>query len=99
MVAVLTSQLRAAFGASSFVKDAFVSAYPRLLAMVEAMVERVLRETEVRGVAPAVKAEERQQLTAALEPFQVGGGWERGEREIGSWLVPVGLCLIAFHLV
>lgn len=89
LVRLLTSHLRAAFSASSFVKDTFVSAYPRLLSLVEAMLDRVMRETEVKGVAPAIKAEERHQLTVALEPFQVRGGegWRRCvcQRAVASW--------------
>lgn len=64
------SQMKSAFTASSFVKDTFVVGYPKLLGMVDGLLERIFRETDVKGVPPAIKLEARDQLVAALEPFQ-----------------------------
>ncbi|CAI7831282.1 unnamed protein product [Closterium sp. NIES-54] len=41
-------QLRATFTASSFVKETFVSAYPRLLASLESFLDRLQADTDVR---------------------------------------------------
>ncbi|KAG0626188.1 hypothetical protein M758_2G109200 [Ceratodon purpureus] len=64
------SQMKSAFTASSFVKETFVVGYPKLLGMVDGLLERLVRDTDVKGVPPAIKPEARDQLVAALEPFQ-----------------------------
>jgi hypothetical protein len=64
------SQMKSAFTASSFVKEIFVMGYPKLLGLIDSLVERLFRDTDVKGVPPAIKAEAREQLIAALEPFQ-----------------------------
>eukprot|EP00897_Mesotaenium_endlicherianum_P004801 jgi/Mesen1/4349/ME000022S03639 len=70
VVRAMTSQLKAAFTASSFIKETFVGSYPRLVGLLEALLDRLARDTEVKGVPPAVQDEHRPQLTAALTPFQ-----------------------------
>lgn len=64
------SQMKSAFTASNFVKETFVVGYPKLLGMVDGLLERLFRDTDVKGVPPAIKLEARDQLVAALEPFQ-----------------------------
>lgn len=64
------SQMRSAFTASTFVKETFVMGYPKLLGMVDGLLERLFRDTDVKGVPPAIKVEARDQLIGALEPFQ-----------------------------
>ncbi|CAM6070594.1 unnamed protein product [Sphagnum tenellum] len=64
------SQMKSAFTASSFVKEIFVMGYPKLLGLIDSLVERLFHDTDVKGVPLAIKAEAREQLIAALEPFQ-----------------------------
>lgn len=70
LVKAFTSQMRSSFTASSFVKETFVSGYPKLLSMITNLLERLARDTDVKGVLPAIKDQDREQLLAALEPFQ-----------------------------
>ncbi|CAI6007212.1 unnamed protein product [Closterium sp. NIES-65] len=48
LLRAFSSQLRATFTASSFVKETFVSAYPRLLASLESFLDRLHADTDVR---------------------------------------------------
>ncbi|KAG6547278.1 hypothetical protein Mapa_011214 [Marchantia paleacea] len=64
------NQMRSAFTASSFVKETFVLGYPKLLTLIDSLLESIVRETDVKGVPPAIKSEDKTQLIAALEPFQ-----------------------------
>ncbi|CAO2812836.1 unnamed protein product [Amaranthus hypochondriacus] len=64
------SQMKSAFTASSFVKEIFTLGYPKLYSMMENLLERVSRETDVKGVLPAVSSEGKQQMRAAIENFQ-----------------------------
>ncbi|CAI5522758.1 unnamed protein product, partial [Closterium sp. Naga37s-1] len=48
LLRAFSSQLRATFTASSFVKETFVSAYPRLLASLESFLDRLQADTDVR---------------------------------------------------
>ncbi|GJP61316.1 hypothetical protein CLOP_g18490 [Closterium sp. NIES-67] len=50
LVRAFASQLRATFTASSFVKETFVSAYPRLLASIEGFLDRLQADTDVRAL-------------------------------------------------
>lgn len=70
LVKAFTSQMKSAFTASSFVKETFVLGYPKLLSMIDNLLERLIRDTNVKGVPPAIKAQDKDQLTAAVEPFQ-----------------------------
>eukprot|EP00250_Pteridium_aquilinum_P008386 c17905_g2_i1 orf=280-2844(-) len=70
LVKAFTSQMRSSFTASSFVKETFVSGYPKLLSMITNLLERLARDTDVKGVLPAIKDQDKEQLLAALEPFQ-----------------------------
>lgn len=70
LVKAFTTQMRSSFTASSFIKETFVSGYPKLLSMIMNLLERLTRDTEVKGVLPAIKDQDREQLLAALEPFQ-----------------------------
>lgn len=66
-----TAQLRAAFTASSFVKETFVLGFPRLVHQLEAFLDRLARETDVKGMPSACRPEDRAHMMTALEPFQV----------------------------
>ncbi|CAI5956292.1 unnamed protein product [Closterium sp. NIES-65] len=48
LLRAFSSQLRATFTASSFVKETFVSAYPRLLTSLESFLDRLHADTDVR---------------------------------------------------
>ncbi|KAH7424625.1 hypothetical protein KP509_11G016500 [Ceratopteris richardii] len=70
LVKTFTSQMRSSFTASSFIKETFVSGFPKLLSMITNLLERLSRDTDVKGILPAIKEQDREQLLAALEPFQ-----------------------------
>ncbi|CAM6084183.1 unnamed protein product [Calypogeia fissa] len=70
LVKSFANQMKSAFTASSFVKETFVMGYPKLLGLVDGLLESVVHGTEVKGVLPAIKTDDRNQLIAALEPFQ-----------------------------
>lgn len=64
------SQIKSAFTASSFVKEAFTHGYPKLFSMIENFLERISRDTNVKGVLPALNPEGKEQLVAAINIFQ-----------------------------
>eukprot|EP00271_Cylindrocystis_brebissonii_P008357 TRINITY_DN22545_c0_g1_i1.p1 TRINITY_DN22545_c0_g1~~TRINITY_DN22545_c0_g1_i1.p1 ORF type:complete len:876 (+),score=237.99 TRINITY_DN22545_c0_g1_i1:407-3034(+) len=70
LIRAFASQLKAAFTGSSFVKETFVSGYPRLLAAAEGLLQRLASDTDVKGGPPAVRPEDRTNFIGALEPFQ-----------------------------
>eukprot|EP00249_Psilotum_nudum_P013949 c24591_g1_i1 orf=511-3060(+) len=71
LVKSFTIQMKAAFTASSFVKDTFVLGFPKLLAMIDNLLDKLVRDTDVKGILPVIMAENKQQLLGALEPFQM----------------------------
>lgn len=71
LVKAFASQMKSAFTASSFVKEILVLGYPKLLSMVENLIERILRDTNVKGVLPAIKTEGKNQMLATIESFQI----------------------------
>jgi len=62
--------MKSAFTTSSFVKEIFTMGYPKLYSMIENLLERVSRETDVKGVLPAITSDGKEQLRAAVEIFQ-----------------------------
>ncbi|KAL0320477.1 UNVERIFIED_CONTAM: Conserved oligomeric Golgi complex subunit [Sesamum radiatum] len=64
------SQMKSVFTASSFVKEIFTIGYPKLFTMVENLLERISRDTDVKGVPPALTSEGKEQMIAAIETFQ-----------------------------
>lgn len=70
LVKAFANQMKSAFTASSFVKEIFTSGYPKLLSMIENLLERISRETDVKGVLPAISPEGKGQMIAAIEIFQ-----------------------------
>uniref|UniRef100_A0A0D9ZYG7 Conserved oligomeric Golgi complex subunit 5 n=1 Tax=Oryza glumipatula TaxID=40148 RepID=A0A0D9ZYG7_9ORYZ len=70
IVKAFASQLKSAFTASSFVKEIFTLGYPRLFSMIENLLERILRDTDVKGTLPALTPEGKNHMTAAIEIFQ-----------------------------
>ncbi|XP_074273104.1 conserved oligomeric Golgi complex subunit 5 [Silene latifolia] len=64
------SQMKSAFNTSSFVKEIFTTGYPKLYSMVENLLERISRETDVKGVLPAVSPDGKEQMRGAIEIFQ-----------------------------
>lgn len=45
---VLANQMKSAFSASSFCKETFVNGYPKLAGMLDALLERLARDTDVK---------------------------------------------------
>ncbi|XP_051152031.1 conserved oligomeric Golgi complex subunit 5 [Andrographis paniculata] len=64
------SQMKSVFTASSFVKEIFTVGYPKLLAMIENLLERISRDTDIKGVPPALTSEGKEQMVAAIEIFE-----------------------------
>ncbi|XP_058070815.1 conserved oligomeric Golgi complex subunit 5-like [Magnolia sinica] len=70
LVKAFASQMKSAFTASSFVKETFTSGYPKLFTMIENFLERISRDTDVKGVLPAITSEGKDQMAAAIDIFQ-----------------------------
>ncbi|KAK2661918.1 hypothetical protein Ddye_000492 [Dipteronia dyeriana] len=70
LVKAFASQMKSAFTASSFVKEIFTMGYPKLLATIENLLERISRVTDVKGVLPAISLEGKDQMVAAIDIFQ-----------------------------
>ncbi|XP_027368996.1 conserved oligomeric Golgi complex subunit 5 [Abrus precatorius] len=64
------SQMKSAFTASSFVKEIFTMGYPKLYTMIENLLERISRDTDVKGVLPAINTSGKEQIISAVEIFQ-----------------------------
>lgn len=70
LVKSFASQMKSTFTASSFVKEIFTIGYPKLFSMIENLLERISRDTDVKGVLPAISSEGKDQMIAAIEIFQ-----------------------------
>lgn len=64
------SQMKSAFTASSFVKEIFTLGYPKLYSMIENLLERISRDTDVKGVLPAINSAGKEQIVSSVEIFQ-----------------------------
>lgn len=70
LVRSFASQMKSIFTASSFVKEIFTFGYPKLFSMIENLLERITRDTDVKGVPPALSPEGKDQMITAIEIFQ-----------------------------
>lgn len=70
IVKAFASQMKTTFTASSFVKEIFTLGYPRLFSMVENLLERISRDTDVKGTLPALTPEGKDHMISAIEMFQ-----------------------------
>ncbi|KAG5246137.1 conserved oligomeric Golgi complex [Salix suchowensis] len=70
LVKAFASQMKSAFTASSFVKEIFAMGYPKLFSLTENLLERISRDTDVKGVLPAITLDGKGQMVAAIEIFQ-----------------------------
>ncbi|XP_011044768.1 PREDICTED: conserved oligomeric Golgi complex subunit 5-like [Populus euphratica] len=70
LVKAFASQMKSAFTASSFVKEIFAMGYPKLFSLTENLLERISRDTDVKGVLPAITLDGKEQMVAAIEIFQ-----------------------------
>ncbi|KAJ8763090.1 hypothetical protein K2173_023295 [Erythroxylum novogranatense] len=70
LVKAFANQMKSTFTASSFVKEIFTMGYPKLFSMIENLLERISRDTDVKGVLPAISLEGKDQMVAAVEIFQ-----------------------------
>lgn len=53
-----------------FVRETLSAQYPRLAVLLEGTYEKILQDTTIRGVAPAVQPDDLQDLLQATAPFQ-----------------------------
>lgn len=70
LVKSFATQLKSAFNTSSFVKEVFTHGYPKLLTMVENLLERISRDTDAKGLLPALTLEGKDQMLASINIFQ-----------------------------
>ncbi|KDP43399.1 hypothetical protein JCGZ_26554 [Jatropha curcas] len=70
LVKAFASQMKSAFTASSFVKEIFTLGYPKLFSMIENLLERISRDTDVKGALPAINLEGKEQMVTAIGSFQ-----------------------------
>ncbi|CAI0461330.1 unnamed protein product [Linum tenue] len=70
LVKSFASQMKSVFTASSFVKEIFTTGYPKLFSIIENLLDRISRDTDVKGVSPAISLEGKEQMVAAIEIFQ-----------------------------
>ncbi|XP_020684628.1 conserved oligomeric Golgi complex subunit 5 [Dendrobium catenatum] len=70
LIKSFASQMKSAFNTSSFVKEVFTLGYPKLFTMVENLLERISRDTDVKGFLSAVTLEGKDQMVAAINIFQ-----------------------------
>lgn len=70
IVKSFANHMKSTFTASSFVKEVFTVGYPKLFSVIENLLERISRDTDVKGVLPAITVEGRHQMIAAIEVFQ-----------------------------
>ncbi|GKV35165.1 hypothetical protein SLEP1_g43469 [Rubroshorea leprosula] len=70
LVKAFASQMKSAFTASSFVKEIFTNGYPKLFSMIENLLEGISRDTDVKGVVPAISSGGKDQMVAAIATFQ-----------------------------
>ncbi|KAF8080342.1 hypothetical protein N665_0952s0001 [Sinapis alba] len=70
LVKAFTSQMKSAFTASSFVKEIFTMGYPKLVSMLENLLERISRDSDVKGVLPAINSERKEQMVSCIAIFQ-----------------------------
>ncbi|PON89724.1 Conserved oligomeric Golgi complex subunit [Trema orientale] len=70
IVKAFGNQMKSVFTASSFVKEIFTMGYPKLFSMIENLLERISRDTDVKGVLPAISLEGKDKMIAAVEIFQ-----------------------------
>lgn len=70
IVKAFANQMKSTFTASSFVKEIFTIGYPKLFSLIENLLERISRDTDVKGVLPAITVEGRDQMVTAIEVFQ-----------------------------
>ncbi|KAE8718327.1 SKP1/ASK-interacting protein 16 isoform 1 [Hibiscus syriacus] len=71
LVKAFATQMKSAFTASSFVKEIFTNGYPKLFSMMENLLDGISRDTDVKGVLPAITSEGKAQMVVAIETFQM----------------------------
>ncbi|PHU04204.1 hypothetical protein BC332_25026 [Capsicum chinense] len=70
LVKSFANQMKSTFSTSSFVKEIFTLGYPKLFSMLENLLERISRDTDVKGVPPALSSEAKDQMLSSIEIFQ-----------------------------
>jgi hypothetical protein len=69
VVKALESTLNAAFHGGSGVKEALALGYPRLSNALDMAFEKIVRDTDVKGVPPAVRRDDRLALHGSADIF------------------------------
>ncbi|KAG0451252.1 hypothetical protein HPP92_026327 [Vanilla planifolia] len=64
------SRMKSAFNSSSFVKEIFTNGYPKLFTMVENLLERISRDTDVKGIVSALTKEGKDKMVSTIHVFQ-----------------------------
>lgn len=62
--------MKSVLTASSFVKEIFTVGYSKLFSMIQNLLERISRDTEVKGALPAINSKGKNKMIAAIETFQ-----------------------------
>ncbi|KAK9150912.1 hypothetical protein Syun_009221 [Stephania yunnanensis] len=70
LVKSFANQMKSAFNTSSFVKETFTVGYPKLYSIIENLLDRISRDTDVKGVLPAITSEGKDQMVATIDLFQ-----------------------------
>ncbi|XP_060201077.1 conserved oligomeric Golgi complex subunit 5 [Lycium barbarum] len=70
LVKSFANQMKSTFTTSSFVKEIFTIGYPKLFSMLENLLERISRDTDVKGVPPALSPEAKDQMLSSIDIFQ-----------------------------
>lgn len=86
LVRSFSNQIRSAFASSSFAKETFVGGFARLVAMLEGIADRIVRDTDVRAIA-STGSSAGAGTTGGLA---VGGGSAALSRAMSSVNVGVG---------
>ena len=88
VVRSFSNQMRAAFASSSFAKETFVGGFPRLVAQLEGLLDRITRDTDVRAIASAA-------ATGAASGSAAGAGVGVGSQGRGTSSIKIGLGVAA----
>ncbi|MCD7466318.1 Conserved oligomeric Golgi complex subunit [Datura stramonium] len=70
LVKSFANQMKSTFSTSSFVKEIFTLGYPKLFSMLENLLERISRDTDVKGAPPALSSDAKDQMLSSIEIFQ-----------------------------
>ncbi|XP_047318062.1 conserved oligomeric Golgi complex subunit 5 [Impatiens glandulifera] len=70
IVKAFSSQMKSVFTASNFMKEIFAVGYPKLYSTIENILDRISRDTDVKGVPQAISSEGKEQMVVGIEMFE-----------------------------